>query len=92
MTVCDCNRSGIPFRKWIGRLLRHRVSVQKRNSGWLFKKGNRQAKLGDLDELFVHYITEVHHLYPNLFSVGTIIAMFSTWRSMRRGADLETTG
>ena len=40
LTVCDRNRSGIPFRKWIGRLLHRRVTVQKRNSGWLFKKGN----------------------------------------------------
>ena len=94
LPVCDHNQSGVPFRKRIDRLLRHRVTVQKRNSGWLFKKRNRCANLSlrDLDELFVHYITEVHRLYPSLFSVGTIMVMFSTWRLMCKGSILETAG
>ena len=69
-----------------------KATIQKRNSGWLFKKRNRCANLRDLDELFVHYITEVHRLYPSLFSVGTIMVMFSTWRLMCKGSILETAG
>lgn len=92
LPICDRNRSGIPFRKWIGRLLHRRVVEQKRTKGWLFKKGKRRSKLSDFDEMLDHYIRRVHGLCPSLFSVGTILEMFSTWRSMRRGAILETTG
>ena len=68
------------------------MTIQNRNSGWLVKKGNVRAKLGDFDDRFVHYITEVHHLHPGLFSVGMMMDMFSTCMSMRRGAVLETPG
>ena len=92
MPICDHNRSGIPFRKWIGRLLRRRVVVQKRSKGWLFKKGKRRAKLSDFEKMLNHYVRRIHGPYLSLFSVGTILEMFSTWRSMRRGAVLKTTG
>ena len=66
--------------------------VQKRSEGWLFKKGKRRARQNDFDEIFDHYVKKVHSLYLTLFSLGTILKMFSTWRSMRQGAVLETTG
>jgi len=66
--------------------------VQKRSQGWLFKEGKRRAKLSDFDEMLDHYVRRIHGLHPSLFSVGTILEMFSTWRLMRRGAVLKTTG
>ena len=92
LPICDRNRSSIPFRKWIGRLLHRRVVVQRRSEGWLFKRGRRRAKLSDFDEMLDHYVRRIHGLYLPLFSVGTILEMFSTWRLMRRGAVLDTTG
>ena len=68
------------------------MTIQKRNSCWLSKKGNDKAKLRDFDGQFVHYISEVHQLHPSLFSVGMMMDMFSTCMSMRRGAVLETPG
>ena len=38
LPICDRHRSGIPFRKWIGRLLHRRVMVRKRSEGW-FSRG-----------------------------------------------------
>ena len=92
LPIFDHNRSGIPFRKWINRLVHRRVMVQKRSKGWLFKKGKRRARLNDFDEMFDHYVRKIHSLYPVPFLVGTILKIFSTWRSMRRCAVLETTG
>ena len=56
------------------------------------QEGNSRATLRDFDNQCVHYITEVHHLHPSLFSVGMMMDMFSTCMSMRRGAVLETPG
>ena len=92
LPVCDRNRSGIPFRKWIGRLLHRRVMVQKRSEDWLSKKGKQRARFSNFDKMFVYYVTRVHSLYPGLFSVGTILNKNSSWRLMRRCAVLETTG
>ena len=41
---------------------------------------------------FVEYIELVHAEQPELFSKGTLLYMFSLWRSPQRGAVLETTG
>ena len=41
--------------------------------------------------MFDHYIRRIHSLYLDLFFVGTILKMFSTWKSMHRGVVLETT-
>ena len=72
--------------------MNRRVTVQQRESGWLFLREGRWAKISNFDEMFLQYITNFHTPYPSLFSVGTILDLFSTWRSMRRGAVLETTG
>ena len=92
LPICDDNRSRILFRKLIGWLLRRKVMLQRRESGWLFWKEKRRAKISDYDEMFLHYIMRVHTLYPSLFSVGTLIHPFSTWRFIQWGAVLETTG
>ena len=63
------------------------MTIQKKNSGWLSRKEKGRATLRDFDDQFVYYIMEVHRLHPSLFSVVT---MMDIWRSMRRGAVLET--
>ena len=68
------------------------MTIQNRNSGWLFKKGNGRATLREFDDQFVHYITEVHQLHPSIFSVGMMMDIFSTWSSMHRGSVLKTIG
>ena len=73
LPICDHNRSGIPFRKWINRLPHRRLMVQKRSEDWLFKKGKQCARLRDFDKVFVHYARRIHSLYPGLFLVETIL-------------------
>ena len=93
LPICDNNRSGIPFRRWIGRLLnRRRKADGVHETGWLFEKDGRRGRLADYDDGFVEYIERVHAGQPELFSKGTLLYMFSLWRSPRRGAVLETTG
>ena len=78
LPIFDLNQSGTPFRKWVGLLLHWRVTIQGRNADWLFQKGRSRARLRDYDVMFIHYITEIHSLYPSLFSVGTLLDLFST--------------
>ena len=93
LPVCDSSRSNIPFRMWIGRLLHRRVHIQERVSGWLLQRGkNRRAKIVDYDPDFHYYMVELNSQSPELFSVGTVLGLYSLRRSMRRGAILETTG
>ena len=84
LPICDHNWSSIPFQEWIGWMLRRRVMIKQRVSGWLFRRVNRWVRISNFDE--------IHTLYPSLFSVGTLLDLFSTWRSMRQGAVLETKG
>ena len=77
LPVCDNNRSGIPFRKWIGRLVSRRVNIQGRRDGWLFMRKGRRALIRDYDDAFGNFITQVHAVYPSLFSEGTSMHLFS---------------
>ena len=72
--------------------MHRRVMVQQRESCCFFRRENRWARISDFDEMFLQYITKVHTLYSNLFLVVTLLDLFSTWRSVRRGAMLETVG
>ena len=36
LPICNKNRSGIPFRKWIGRLMHTRLFREGKSGGWLF--------------------------------------------------------
>ena len=40
----------------------------------------------------LYYMVELHQQRPELFSVGTVLGLYSLRRSMRRGAILETVG
>ena len=46
----------------------------------------------DYDPDFHYYMVELNSQSPELFSVGTVLGLYSLRRSMRRGAILETTG
>ena len=46
----------------------------------------------DYDADFLYYMVELHQQRPELFSVGTVLGLYSLRRSMRRGAILETVG
>ena len=92
LPICDDNRSGIPFRKWIGRLMHRRVIVEGRSGGWLFSKPNgTRARMSDYNDGFVDCMYGLHESKPHLFSKGTLMRMFALRRSLRRGAILETT-
>ena len=82
LPICDHNRSRIPFWTWIGWLLCRKVMFQQREMSWLFRKENRHAKISNYDKRFLHYIIRVHNLYPSILSVGTLLILFSTWKSM----------
>ena len=51
--ISDAMRSGLPFRKWMERVLHQRVNLQDRESGWLFQdwRGAR-LKFGQYDPLY----------------------------------------
>jgi hypothetical protein len=93
LPICDHTRSSIPTRKWMSRLLHRRVYVQGRRTGFLLQKQDgRRVKISDYDGEFQDYMHQLHRRSPDLFSKGTLLSMFSLWRSPRRGATLETSG
>ena len=90
--ISDNTRSKIPFRRWLERLLHRRVNVQGRTTGWLFSKpnGNRE-KFATFDEEFRQLIVRAREKYPSVLPAAVGVNDFSLWRSLRRGAVLETT-
>ncbi|KAL7526003.1 hypothetical protein ACHAXR_001264, partial [Thalassiosira sp. AJA248-18] len=53
LPVSDRTRSGIPFRKWVGRLMHRRVILQGRREGWfLSRKDGSRARISDYDATF----------------------------------------
>lgn len=93
LPICDNNRSQIPYRTWIRRLLRRRVNEAEGNNEWLLRgKEGRRAKISDYNEMFCDYMSMLRNERPDVFSTGTLMDMFSLRRSMRRGAIVATTG
>ena len=91
LPISDRSRSGIPHRLWLGRLMARRVHIQGRRNGWFFQQGTgRKARISDYDPDFLYYMGLLHERSPELFSVGTLLGLFSLRRSMRRGAILAT--
>ena len=86
LTTSDQTRSRIPFRLRIGRLLSRRIIKQGRTGGWLLEgPKRRRVKIADYDPEFLFYMEELLAQSPELFSVGTIIGLYSLRRFMRRG-------
>ena len=62
-------------------------------AGWLFQRGkNRKVKIVAYNPDFHYYMVELKTRSPELFSVRTVLELYSLRRSIRRGAILETTG
>ena len=91
LPISDQSCSRIPHQLWLGRLMLRRVSIQGRRNGWFFQQGTgRKARISDYDPDFLYYMGLLHERSPELFSVGTLLELFSLRRSMRRGAILAT--
>ena len=51
--ISDATRSGLPFRKWMERVLHRRVNLQVQESGWLFQdRRGARLKFGQYDPLY----------------------------------------
>ena len=93
LPIPDVTRSGIPARKWIGQGLYRRVSIHDRSHGPFFLRPNgKRGRISDYNEEFRRLIGRVKDRYPKLILADADPELFSLWRSMRRGATLETTG
>ena len=91
--VADKTGSGVPVRKWMGRLVMdRRVGKQRRRKGWLFsKRGGQKGKMSDYDGMFKELLTLVKLNHPKVMPDSIKIEDFSLWRSGRRGATTEAT-
>ena len=87
LPVSDQTRSDTPLRMWIGRLLYRRVHIQGRSTGWLLQRDEQQrVKIINYDPDFHSYMEELNNVSLELFSVGTVMGLYSLRRPMRRGA------
>jgi hypothetical protein len=84
--------SGLPNKKWIGRLLRRIYTVEGRSTGWLFAKedGTRKS-FSEFDPLLLEYLNRARELDESIMSALADISDFSFWRSPRSGATTEAT-
>jgi len=92
ISISDATRSGLPFRKWMERVLHRRVNLQVQESGWLFQdRRGARLKFGQYDPLYRALRDQARERHPRLLLDAVETKDFSLWRSPRRGAVLETT-
>ena len=90
--ICDETRSGIPFQLWMERIMYRRMALQGKTTGWLFEeKPGKRAKFGKYQDYFRSLVKHVREEDPKLVPSAVETTDFSLWRSLRRGAVLETT-
>jgi hypothetical protein len=90
--VSNTTRSGLPFRRWMERVLHRRVNLHTRDTGWLFQdQQGARLKFGHYNSLFRVLVDQARERYPRLLLEAVDTGNFSLWRSPRRGAVLETT-
>jgi hypothetical protein len=90
--ISNATPSGLPFRKWMERVLHCRVNLQGRETGWLFQnRRGARVKFGRYDTLFRALIDQAQERHPRLIPETVETEDFSLWRSPRRGVVLETT-
>jgi hypothetical protein len=90
--IWDVTRAGIPFRLWMEQIMYQRVHLQGRSNGWLFEqKPGKPAKFGNYQDYFRALIDLARQQDPRLLPSSVETTDFSLWRSLRRGAVLETT-
>ena len=66
--------------------------MQGRSNGWLFEqKPGKPAKFGTYQDYFQTLINLARQQDPRLLPSSVETTDFSLWRSLRRGAVLETT-
>ena len=82
--------SGVPFKRWLARLMLRRVSIQKRTGGSLFKSScGKVMRISNLDPHLIELLDKVRELYPKLIPEKVETTDYSLWRSGRRGATTE---
>jgi hypothetical protein len=65
--ISDATRSGLPFRKWMERVLHRRVNLQDRESGWLFQdRQGARLKFGQYDLLYRALVDQARERHPRL--------------------------
>ncbi len=90
--ICDVTRWGIPFWLWMERIMYPWVQLQGRSNGWLFEqKPGKPAKFGTYQDYFRTLIDLARQQDPQLLPSSVETTNFSLWRSLCRGAVLETT-
>ena len=58
-------KSGIPTRRWIGRILYRRCELDKQERVFLFARDNGQkASIGDYNHMFRHFLEQCQKLHP----------------------------
>ena len=88
--LADMTKSRIPTRRWVSRLLSHRIHWEGNRSGYLFSRRNgKKASMGDYDPMFRDYLERAMKKSPALFSKSVALQYYSLRRSLRRGATTE---
>ena len=73
--------------------MHRRVNLQGRLEGWLLQQGkDRKVRVCDYHADLLYYTVELDQQRPELFSMGTVLGLYSLRLSMRRGAILKTVG
>ena len=83
-----CTKTSLPVMKWIRRVMRRSVLLEKRSNGygWLFadEKG-RKPKMSHYDPLLIELLEKVKAHFPGVIPASINPSDFSLWRSGRRG-------
>ena len=79
-------RTSLPIMKWIRRVMRRNILIEKRENGWLFadEKGNRR-RMSYYDPLLIELLEKVKVHFPGTIPESIQATDFSLWRSGRRG-------
>ncbi len=79
-------KTSLPIMKWIRRVMRRSVLLEKRTNGWLFadEKG-RKRKMSHYDPLLVELLEKVKSHFSGVIPASISPSDFSLWRSGRRG-------
>jgi len=84
------NHSQIPYKLWIGRLLRCHLMEEGRQGGWLFSRPDGSRKtFSDYDPFLLDYPGRARVVDPSIMSSLADIQDFSLWRSHHAGATTE---
>lgn len=81
------NHSQIPYKLWIGCLLRGRLISEGRLGGWLFSRADGARKtFSDFDPFLLDYLGRARSSDPSIMSSLADLQDFSPWCSPCAGA------